>query len=168
MASPRISTPRGFTLIELVIVVGLLAIIGSFTLVLSFNSYKGYLYRTDRDVLVAALQHARALAIGNVCSGTTTNCTDGRAHGVAIRPVDHPESYVIFQGPSYANRDQAVDSELDSAPTTVFPGGTDLSEVVFKQLSGSATTSGTITMTDDAGRSSVITIGPDGQISWTK
>ncbi len=164
MASPKICTDRGFTLIEILVVMGMLAIVGGFGLIVSMDSFRNYSFKDERDVIVSALQKARSQSINNMCFGS--NCSDGKPHGVKILPGQ----YVIFQGPDYIDRDSAVDTVIKSvyAPTVV----TGFSEVVFSPLSGNASTSPpgswTVSASDSAGsEGSVITVGPEGEIRWT-
>lgn len=148
---------RAFTLIETLIVMAIVAIVAGIGLVMSMDSYRGYSFRTDRDALVALLQHARAQAIGNVCLGDA--CIDGVDHGVRI----DDGRYVLFQGSSWDVRDADLDEVVDVSLAIAHTG---TNEVVFRHLSGAAT-AGTITLSDEAGRSSTITIGAEGQITWT-
>ncbi|OGG91506.1 hypothetical protein A3H16_03425 [Candidatus Kaiserbacteria bacterium RIFCSPLOWO2_12_FULL_53_8] len=90
------------------IVMALVTIVGAFGLLLGTDSYRGYSFHSDHDILVAALQHARSQAIGNVCLGE--GCTHGMPHGVFIDAAHN--RYVIFQGTNYATRDGEVDAAL--------------------------------------------------------
>ena len=148
---------KGFTLIEVLVVLGILTVVGSFSIIMGVDSYRGQLFRSDRDVLITALQHARSQAVGNICLGS--GCTGGKPHGVYISP----DTYVMFQGTSYAARDVAVDAVLDATPSVIQSG---ITEVVFKQLSGDVLTTGDIILTEE-NHVSTITIGSEGQIIWT-
>lgn len=164
MRSPAASIhkARGFTLIEVLIVIGMLAIVGGMGLVVSMDSFRNYSLKDERDVVVSALQKARSQSINNMCFGP--GCTDGKAHGVKILAGQ----YVIFQGASYATRNVALDEVQSSVYAAATATG--LNEVVFAPLSGNATTlpagTWTLTVADGAGNS-VITIGAEGQIRWT-
>ena len=147
----------GFTLIEILLVLGLLAVIAGVSLVMGMDSYRGNSFRSDRDLLVAALEHARAESINAICLGS--NCTDAAPHGVSIQS----DSYVIFQGASYNSRDQAEDNVIPASALVSHAG---LSDVVFSVLSATST-AGQIVLSDDSGHSSTITIGSLGQISWS-
>ena len=158
---------RGFTLIEIVIVISIIIIASAFSGFINLDSYRGYSFRSERDTLVSGLQHARAQAIANVCRGVS--CNDGRSQGVAIRPDDSGSSYVIFQSgstsPEYAQRDSDFDVFLESSKNIVTGGS--INEVVFAQLSGNVLNPGSIVLTDNAGNSSTIFINSEGQILWT-
>src|SRR4051812_38879538 len=71
----------GFSLIEILVVMGLLVLMSGFGLFVSMETYQGSNFSCDRSLFVAALQRARAQAIHNMCYGT---CTDGVAHGVHV------------------------------------------------------------------------------------
>ncbi len=167
MASRKTSTRnahpracRGFTFFEVLIVIGLLTIVGSLGLLVSMDSYRSSGFYADRNLLVAALQRARAEAINNICLGACTDVNDGKAHGVHIQS----ESYVIFQGTSYSAGDPV--NAVFPAHTTLTESS--LSDVVFSPLTATTSTTGDITLSDNAGHTSTITIGSEGQITWTR
>jgi Tfp pilus assembly protein FimT len=149
---------KGFSMIEVLVVLGFFAIVGTVGLLVSMESYRGSNFRTDRDLLVALLQHARTDALGSVCRGST--CDDAVAHGVFINDADN--QYVVFEGNSYSPGDPQ-NRVFEASPVTVRSG---LSEAVFEPYTGNPTTSGTITL-EGEGRTSTTTIGAQGQISWT-
>jgi Tfp pilus assembly protein FimT len=149
----------GFSLIEILVVMGMLTIIGALGLFMSMDSYRSYAFRNERNIVVSALQRARSQAVSNVCMGAT--CTDGKPHGVHVVTGQ----YVIFQGASYATRDAGYDQVINANTPNVSISG--LSEVVFAQLSGEVATPGSITVGDNVGHSSVITINSVGQVVWS-
>lgn len=149
----------GFTILEILVVIGLLSVISSFALIVGMDSYRSYSFRADRDTLVSLLQRARSQSVNNLCIGSGS-CTGGRPHGLAI----FPDSYVLFQGSSYALRDTAADERIPASTAILRTG---LSEVVFAQLSGSAAPSGDITLKGGNGQISTTTISSVGQIVWT-
>lgn len=149
---------RGFTLIEVLVVIGLVAIIGGAAAYFGLDTYRGYSFHSDRDLLVAALQHARSQAVGNICLGA--GCTEGQAHGVHVES----NKLVMFQGTVYNSSDPVNASiDLNANVTGVSPVPTD---IVFTQLSAT-TTGAAINLTDTTGRTSTVTISSEGQIVWT-
>ena len=158
----RKNNQGGFTLIEMIIVLALITIVGGLGLYFGLDNLKGYSFHSDRDVLVSLLQHARSEAISNICRGE--DCTDGKHHGVFVRPPEHPDSYVVFQGENYINRDQDYDITIDVSNSTYVSG---MTEIIFERLSGNATTIGDINLTDDRNHTSTISINSEGQILWT-
>jgi len=153
---------KGFTLIEILVVVVIIGLILSMGLITSFDSYRGYTFRSERAVLVSTLEKARSHAINNVCLGS--GCTTGKPHGVHIGPSE----YVIFQGATYLTRDTAVDNVIARNSAIQITGP---SEVIFDQLTGDLkpqlfpTAEIEITITQD-NRISTTTINNEGTINW--
>jgi len=130
MESPRTCIPsRGYTLIEMLIVIGLMLALVFLSLGLSLNNYLGDAARAERSQLITVLQTARADALNNV---------NQEAHGVALHPADHPTSYVLFEGDSYAAGDVAKRQIFDEAYSLELTA-TAPKEIIFCQLSGDAT-----------------------------
>jgi prepilin-type N-terminal cleavage/methylation domain-containing protein len=146
---------RGFTFLEVLVVMSLVAIVGTFTLFMSMETFRGSNFRSDRDMLVLALQRARSEAVHNECAGT---CTDGKAHGVHIQS----NAYILFQGAAYSSSDQQNISFSANTAVARTPASVD---VVFSQLTGNSSAQ-TITLSSQ-GKSSVISISTNGRISWT-
>lgn len=164
MASHKISIhKRGFTLLEIIVVMALIVIITGFGLIVNFDDYRGYSFRNERDTVAGVLQKARSQAVNNMCFGA--GCTDGKPHGVYF---GIPGQYVIFQGASYATRDVAVDEIIESENNTSSIAG--MQSVVFSRLSGDASVSPAntpLTLIDGANHTSVFTIEPEGRIWWS-
>jgi prepilin-type N-terminal cleavage/methylation domain-containing protein len=162
MKSPTTSTrSHGFTLIETIVVMSMLAMVGAFTMVVSMDSYKGYGFRNERDTLVMSLLRARSQAISNMCLGASGTCTDGKPHGVHLAS----DAFIIFQGTTYALRDIAVDESIPRQAMNVTVGGT-LTDVIFSQLSGQVATPGDISMSDPT-HASTVSINGEGRVSWS-
>jgi len=168
MALPKtLAFNKGMTLAEILIVIGILLLLGTLGLFISIQTYQGYAFRSDKDILISALQRARSQSVFNICLGTSTTCTGGRPHGVKIDTLN--KKIIIFQGLSYdlgpgrdAN-DQAQDFAINTNPNITYSG---LNEVVFTQLSGDAT-AGQITLTDTTNnQEDRVNINSEGQISW--
>src|SRR3989338_4178929 len=135
-----LQSKRGFTLVEIVVVFGLF---------LSIDFYRSYAFRAERDMLISVLQKARSQALNNIRE---------TPHGVRLED----DSYILFQGSSYAAADHGFDQVVGAAPSISHTG---LSEIVFTQLSGGANASGTIDVTDGL-RTISISINNAGRISW--
>lgn len=156
----------GFTLIEIVIVMALVAMVSGFGLIASMETYRGYSFRTERDTLIATLQKARSEAINNMCFGAS--CTGGEPHGVHI--ASH--RYVLFQGGSYTTRNSTLDEIIDARYFGIATATPSFTDVVFSRLAGTTTPNPhgvmAISLIDTEGTdSSVVTINPEGQITWT-
>jgi prepilin-type N-terminal cleavage/methylation domain-containing protein len=146
----------GFTLMEIMIVIGLIAVVMSMSLFMDINGYRGDAFRSEEDTLGTALQTARSDALNNI---------DEKRHGVAIHPGGY-DGYVIFEGDNYASRDVSKDESTKSSYNVSFTPTTP-SEVVFDQLTGDANYDGDITLMDpQRNMTANISINHEGKISW--
>lgn len=164
--SPMSFFSAGFTLTEVMVVIGMIAIVSSIGLFVSMETYHNSSFHNSRDVLISALQHARSQAVNNVCVGT---CTDGKPHGVHIifDASGNASKFIVFQGSSYNPSDTTNTSfEVGKNVSSNFKV-TGMTDVVFTELSGNPVTIGTLNLSNNIGESSVITIGAEGQIKWT-
>ena len=138
---------NGFTLIEILVVLGLMAILGSLGLLVSIDFYRSYAFNSERDVVVSLLQKARNQSLNNI----------GQIqHGV------HFENgkYVLFQGPGYSSgvsTNQVIISDSLISNNAA-------QDVIFSQLSGN-TTGQSFTLTDGK-RNATIDINSEGRINW--
>lgn len=144
-----LNTKRGFTLLEVILSLGILTIIAGLGFVVSLDFYRTYFFNADRDTFVGVLQSARAKAMSNINESN---------FGVYVES----SSYTLFQGVSYVLRDVSQDSIISTSPRITKTG---LSEVVFSQLSGDANITGDIWL--HAGTSTAtISIQTNGRIGW--
>jgi prepilin-type N-terminal cleavage/methylation domain-containing protein len=152
------SEDKGFTMIEILVAIAIMAIIFALGLFMSMEMYRGYSRRSERDTLASVLERARSRAMANVHQHMWGACLDG-------------SNYVIFSGQNYANR---IDSETvpvnsgttidaSGAPAFLCSGG----GIVFAQLTGDTipATAQTITMTQGA-ITSTISTNVEGRIDW--
>lgn len=159
MASLRTCTAnkRGFTLIEMLIVIGLIVALGSVVLFFDINTYRGDAFRAERTMVVTLLQQARASAMNNIAE---------EPHGLALFPADNPHNYVLFEGTSYTASNPATRQAFEPSYAVTLGGGSP-TEVVFEQLSGNASYTGAIKLEDPNRNTSFdIAINHEGAISW--
>ena len=154
MRSPSISirhqSIRGFTLIEILVVVGIFAILATYALFLSMDFYRRYSFRSERDILVNVLQRTRTRALSNI---------NASAHGVRIEPGQ----YTIFQGSYNTSPDYEVIKPNYNVTITT-PVSPSPLDIIFQPLTGdTATTS--VTLSSDLNHST-IWINPEGRISY--
>lgn len=140
----------GFTLIEILVVLGIFIFIASFALVVSMDSYHGYNFRTEQDLLLGVLQKARSQAVANV---------NQKPHGVFLDASS--TQYTLFQGTDYSHRDTSFDLVFKGNSGYSLSGTT---STVFTQLSGT-TTPATVTLDDHTHPIFNICINSEGQIN---
>jgi prepilin-type N-terminal cleavage/methylation domain-containing protein len=150
----------GYSLMEIIVVLGILGVIAAFSLFASVDMFRSYLFRGERDIFISNFQKVRSRAMNNICLGGV--CTDGKPHGVHIEA----DSYTLFQGAAY-NPSDSINEQFEINDNAMITGSTIPLDIVFSQLSGDATPEGSVTIADDAGHSSTVTINAEGRIFWT-
>ena len=141
---------RGFTLVEVLITLGIFLLVSTVAVVVGLDSYQRVNFRSDVATAAALLQKARSSAMSNV---------NEASHGVYFDNT--AKQFVLFQGNDYASRAPAQDVIIDfSKGVTVT-----VEEVVFTQLSGAATTDGGIEFSSN-GQPVTIEVNADGGINW--
>ena len=153
------SGQHGFTLIEVLLVIGIATILFGMSIAMGLNTYTGYNFRNERDTAISALQKARSQAISNICLGGDS-CANGLPHGVHFETG----KYVVFQGTIY-------DAGSALNETIITSGNINIAvtpDIIFTQLSGEADPAPwTLNLQDQSGHSSDITINNSGRIAWT-
>ncbi len=141
---------KGFTLIEVIITLGIFSIISTFTLLASMDFWRSYSFRSERNLIVGILQKARSQSLSNI---------NQSSHGVYIGT----NQYVIFEGSTYSPTDPK--NEVYESASAINHSG--MTEVVYEQLSGkTSTTGGNLTLTYGVNQS-IISTNNAGQINWT-
>lgn len=149
----------GFTLIEMMVAIGILIAIFSFGIFLSINSYKGYIFRSEKSVLISVLERARSRAINNMFESN---------HGVCfVSP-----NYIIFIGNSCITG-QATNEIIPANTSLSMSGLSESSPVVFEQLSGKLVPQISpfsqeyiITLEQEGRTPETITINNEGRVNW--
>ena len=149
----KFSRGEGFTLIEVLVVIALGVILATFSLLLGTNFYTSYSFRSDRDILVSALEKARNRSLANI---------NQAPHGVHIDPAQ----YVIFEGATYATRDATKDESIPASAAIIRTVSVPQPEFVFLQLDGGVAIPGNITLATAGHSPATITINSEGQIDW--
>ncbi|MFA5747096.1 MAG: prepilin-type N-terminal cleavage/methylation domain-containing protein [Candidatus Paceibacterota bacterium] len=140
---------KGFTLTEIIIVLGILLLILGSSFPLAMDFYRNRQIGSHLNGLVQALRNAQMRSIsGEGDSSFGVEISDGR--------------YTLFKGDSYAGRDPVFD-EITEIPQTISVEG--LSEISFSKLRGKPSAVGTTTLTlgSKEGR---IEIDETGKISY--
>lgn len=148
---PRAAERRGFTILEIIVVVAILTIVFGYAVGAGSNFYFNQALIGERDSLVGMLRSARNRALDNV---------NQLSHGVYVSTSTG--RYIVFDGASYASRNQAYDLAFPKSGAVAASGPV---EIVFAALDGTSNVSGTITLTASAG-SANISVNSEGRISW--
>ena len=144
---------RGFTLVEVLIAMGVCISLISAGLVITVNEYRGEIARAEEETIVMLLKSARSEAMSNI---------SGTPHGVAINPPDYPHAYVVFEGAEY----DPLEGEILAQEYALDLTASSLSAVVFEQLSGDAREPGSVLFVDSLGMEREIEINAEGRIDW--
>ena len=152
---PREFWCRGFTLIEITIVLALVGVIAAFGVAMSYSSLSQTTVTQERDLFVTLLlRSTRAAAIANM---------EEAPHGVYIDDANN--RYILFTGTAYSSSDPDNRSVpyTDDVITVTNNGG---NSIVFDQLSGKVTSgAGTISIGNGNATQGII-IRESGQIDW--
>ncbi len=139
---------KGFTLIEILIVLGLLIFITSLGLFISLDTITRSSVYEERDFLVSLLWDTRAQALANVHE---------KPHGIFITDTE----YILFEGAAY-DASAAGNVHLSHHSGTTLGGDT---TIIFAQLTGSLAGDRTITLAQDT-ITAHIDINAMGRIEW--
>lgn len=150
----NVNYKRGMTLIEIVVVLGILMLILSLGLSSSLGSFKINTLRSEGSSIISALEKARSKSMNNMLQSPYGFCY--------ISP-----NYIIFQdGPGTRCISGVTSNVLISANTNISnnPGTTFPTIIIFSQLAGT-TTPTNIHLTDGV-KSLDININYEGAIIW--
>ncbi|MCD6550213.1 hypothetical protein J7K24_01555, partial [bacterium] len=140
---------KGVTFLEILIIVGIVAIIFVLTVPIGFRFYKSqYLYNTTEGI-IQALRRARFQALSQSESNYGVFLGSGKSG-----------RYILFRGNSYADRE---DEEIFEVPEDIFFSG--ISEVVFSKFDGLPSATGSIFITDGFA-THTIDINQEGRITY--
>ena len=129
------SSARGASLVELLIVIGVIALLSATSYVTYKNMNVSKALDTDTLHVLAELQQARSL---------TLSSKNADVYGVHFAASD----VTLFQGATYAagagtNIVTSLNSAVTISSTTLAGGGSD---VIFQRLTGETAQSGTVTL----------------------
>jgi len=148
---------KGFTLLELIITLGVFVLVVSFTLAISGNAISDTDLDTKSSELVQALRLARVKAVSGLFDSNW---------GVYIDSSE--DSFTLFQGDSYASRDADFDfvttlpTSLDFSTIDLTGGG---SGVVFLKNIGTVSSYGDVVLVGADGKTETISVNSLGIVS---
>ncbi len=126
----KLGRSGGFSLLEVLLVVGIAAIIFTFSTPYTINFYRSQIIGDVEDGIFSALQSAKHKAV--------LQKNDSK-FGVTMSEVAN--SYVLFQGSTYDSRVIEEDEVFSVVNEITFSG---LTDIVFSKLSGLPSATGTI------------------------
>ncbi len=138
---------NGFTILEVLVVIGLIALASSLGLSVSLDVYKSYNFQAEKLLVLALLQKARSESLNNVNSNP---------HGVYFQSGH----YILFEGSSYASRN--VSRDLAFVNNNLSVTGTD--EIVFSLFSAT-TTPVLLTLSDGVNLPAILDLNYEGSIN---
>ena len=143
---------KGFTLIEVVIGMAIIAFLAGLGLFLSMDFYRGYSFNYEKNLIVASLQKARSRAMANINQTSHGFCKQG-------------DEYIVFEGNDCSDlaRDTSKD-EIFQASKVINLTNLSSKGIVFEQLSGNAAST-TLSLTGE-GKTANISINEEGAIIW--
>jgi len=139
---------KGFTVIEIILIVGILAIIFGMGFPIAFDFYKNYQFQAEQDQFISLLEIARNLSMTNL---------NQSPHGV----FQNNDNFIVFEGNSFATRNQSQDQIFPRSKSVSISGP---SEIIFNIISGQATSSAYIL--NNGKISSNVYVNKEGQINW--
>lgn len=150
LAKEMRTTQRGFTLIEMVMTIAMVAVLAA----ISLPVYRQF--QVQNDVDVAAITTTQSLRRAQLLAQAGEGDSEW---GVRVDAA----SITVFKGATYAGRD-ALQDEVFSYPSTISRSG--VQEVVFSRIVGEPSTTGTITFTSVEGDARSVTINAKGMVSY--
>lgn len=152
---------KGFTAIELIVVMGVIAILFSFVYVNLFSSQHRVNLDATTSVLINDLKNQQNKAI----TGSTDNRTSYDAYGIYFQS----DGYILFHGPNFQSGDPANFTSLLNQGTTFSPINLPDAQLVFASFSGEIAnfnqSQNTITIRDDGtGQQKTITVNRYGVV----
>ncbi len=141
-------TKKGFTMIELMLIVGILVIIFSMGAPITFEFYQNYQLQSEENKFISFLETARNASMTNL---------NQLPHGV----YRDDDNYIIFEGNSFAARNQIQDQNFPRAKTISVSGP---SEIIFDSLSGQTVSS--VFVFNNGIKSFNVYVNQEGQINW--
>jgi len=159
MISEKASKKEGFTLIESLIALGILAVLTSLAII-SFRYFnQGSVLEGNVQEIINMSRYARNRTIAS---------EDASQYGIYFSDTVSPNEYIVFKGPDFSSRDVSYD-QVHRLPDSLEFSGIDLDggkEFVFARISGEAIPSGHIKvrLKNDVSREKTIYVKSSGQV----
>lgn len=139
---------QGFTLLEILLVVGIIGVLIILTLPVGLDLYKNQQLEVNSRTILQTLRRAQLKAM---------SIESDANYGVYLSD----ESFILFKGSSYFGRDSQYDQVFDLPQAITISG---MQEVVFTKLTGKPKSIGFININSD-GKRRVININRMGRMN---
>ena len=140
---------KGFTLLEIIIVIGLFALLVGISIPFGLDVYRSYVLISETRNMVSFLRRAETLSFTN---------TRNDSYGIMIMN----DRFVVFRGASFATRDAAFDEEYLRSPLVTVSG---IAHIVFAAVTGRPDIMGTTTFSNGVNKQTVF-INEHGTLFW--
>ncbi len=138
----------GFTIMEMIVTLGILVILLGLTTPFVVHFYRRYQLDNERSILLSILRQARNLSM----DGESTS-----DHGVQVAT----NQFTLFTGTSYTLRDTSKDQTFSRVNNVTATGS---SSITFRYLTGKSSSS-SFTL-DDGTKTGKIYVNTEGRIDW--
>jgi len=139
---------------EILVVIGLAAVVAVAGYVTSIGAFQRNTFSTERDLAVSLLQRARSQALANI---------NQSAHGVVVES----DKFVVYEDTNESGDFNAGDSSFD-VPRSASVMASGDAEFLFDQLSGNGILTGSLRLTGQRTNvdEAIITVEDNGRINW--
>jgi len=136
---------KGFSLIEILVVIGLITLIAAGGYMISIGGFQRYAFSAERDLVLNLLQKTRSRAMNNVLQSP---------HSLVISDTE----YTLFSDDGDTDNDDIFprNTSVVISPTTI----------EFEQLSGNVVMGAGVINIDQGVQSAQIEVNTNGRISW--
>lgn len=148
--------PSGFTLIEMMIILGIISVLTGITLSAGIGDYSRGFSRADRETIESSLREARDMALHGICR--KPSCSALASHGVFITS----QKLVLFEGPNFSQRFIPADETIPLLGTSSVEGSR---EILFQAGSGNIAALTSFSIQGADGRTERISINTYGAIA---
>jgi prepilin-type N-terminal cleavage/methylation domain-containing protein len=145
----------GFTLFEVMVVIALFGMLIGLGLFMTMDAYRGYIFRSERDISIGALTEARSRAMANLYQA---------AEGVCYQAPN----FIVFRAPwgsagmeTIPGNAAATVNSIGNAFACPPAGG----GIVFTQLAGT-TTPLALTVSETGHADVPLSVNAEGTIIW--
>ncbi|GEM_PF-1771967 len=142
---------KGFSIVEIVVVLGILTFFLAGGIFVSFGSLRGQNFLSEEKMLVDLLWLARNRSLNNFGSSS---------HGVFI----DEDNFILFQGEGFSYAEKSEEFARDRSVEIKTDTGENQIEIIFQKLTGQVLDPKALTMSDGA-REILISVGAEGRVN---